>query len=377
MMAAGPGDSNVMESLLDARWSVTRALAAAVASRCPPGHGDLGQAARDGWALISELDTERRDVVQEILTYPLVQAWLLRCLGVEQVADSDLDRAHVAGLAVAAALRAGIEVEVLVPVRDGAVHLPAIGTLTVDTHDRTVAVRVSPAGLGASPGQRAWHTVRRVAAHGLSVTVDDGDPFRDCQGWAVAGRLSAAAWRDWRLALPDAARQLAVALPAYASVIGAGLRTVIPLRPDPAGDARSGTARAAFGALALALPPDVSTLSTLLLHEMQHVKLTALCDLLDLFDHADSTLFRVGWRPDPRPTEAALHGAYAYMAIAEWWRFRAQSAADGEAQRRFLMIRGWVSDAADALLAAGTLTPEGERFVSGMGATVEGWADAR
>ena len=46
-------------------------------------------------------------------------------------ADMDLDRAHLAGLAAAAALRAGMEAELLLPVRDGIIHLPGVGALAV------------------------------------------------------------------------------------------------------------------------------------------------------------------------------------------------------------------------------------------------------
>ena len=44
---------------------------------------------------------------------------------------------------------------------------------------------------------------------------------------------------------------------------------------------------------------------------------------------------------------------------------------------RFRMYRSWVEEAIEALLNAGALTPDGERFVNGMRATVEAWADDR
>jgi uncharacterized protein len=211
----------------------------------------------------------------------------------------------------------------------------------------------------------------------MSVTVEDIDPFRGCQAWAAAGRLSAGAWKSWRLALAAAARQLAVELPAYASVIGTGLRSVVPMRPGPAGYRQSGTARQAFGALALVLPDDIGTLSALLLHEMQHVKLTALGDLFDLFERADNTLFTVPWRADPRPVDGLLHGTYAHLAVAELWRSRSRQTPDQQARHHFLRYRSWVEEGVETLLTAGTLTPDGERFVHGMRSTVEGWADDR
>ena len=111
---------------------------------------------------------------------------------------------------------------------------------------------------------------------------------------------------------------------------------------------------------------------------MQHVKLTALCDLFDLFDRADRTLFPVSWRADPRPVEgrAARHvrpsGRRRAMAVtamqtASTDKLVTASACTGPGSRTGI----------EALLSAGALTPEGKRFVNGMRSTVEAWADDR
>jgi len=316
--------------------------------------------------------------VREILSYPYVQVWAMRCLRSARSAEFDLDRAHLAGLAAAAALRAGLEAELVLPVRNGVICLPGVGVLAADPGaGRTSVVRVSPSGLRTRNGSHGWQTVRRVSTGGLSITVEDTDPFRDCQAWAASGRLSDATWRSWRLALAAAARQLGAEVPAYASVIATGLRSVVPMRPGAAGSRRSGTARDAFGALALELPDSVDLLGELLVHEMQHVKLTALCDLFDLFDRADPTLFPVPWRADPRPVEGLLHGTYAHLAIADLWRSRSRQTPGGEPGRLFVMYRSWVETGLDALLNRAALTPEGQRFAAGMRATVQAWADDR
>ncbi len=377
-LSAGPGDAPAMAALAEAHYSVTRALVAAVASDLTGRGGGLSRAAAEGWALLSALDAERPQAVREILTYPFVQAWATQCLRPAEGADRDLDRAHLAGLAAAAALRAGIETELVLPVREGSIYLPSAGALTVGADaDRISAVRVSPSGLGSRCDVRGWRSVRRVTTGGMSVTVEDIDPFRDCQAWDAAGRLPAATWTSWRLALAAAARQLAAELPAYADVIGAGLRSVVPMRTRSPGHDRSGTARRAFGAVALALPDDTDALAALLLHEMQHVKLAALGDLIDLFDRADRRRFPVSWRADPRPVEGVLHGTYAHLAVAELWRSRAMRRPAGQARHRFRMYRSWVEEAIEALLNAGALTPEGKRFVNGMRDTVGAWSDDR
>jgi uncharacterized protein len=209
------------------------------------------------------------------------------------------------------------------------------------------------------------------------MTVEDVDPFRDCQSWVPAGRLTSTDWKAWRMALAAASRQLAAELPAYADVMSVGLRSVVPIRASPGAYRQSGTARQAFGAVALTLRDDADSLSVLLLHEMQHVKLAALCDLFDLFDRTDSRRFPVPWRPDRRPIEGLLHGTYAHLAIAEFWRSRARRIGDGEARRQFLRNHSWVEDVIEVLLDAGALTPAGERFVSGMRSTVMAWNDDR
>lgn len=375
ILSAGPGDVAAMTSLADSHWSVIRALIAKVASGLDDGGGDLERAAAEGWMLLSALDTEQPGAVREVLTYPFVQAWAMRCLRPVRSSDFDLDRAHLAGLAAAAALRAGVSAELTLPVRDGSIFLPSVGAMTVDRETkRTLAIRVSPAGLSLRHGSGSWATVRRVTAGSRSISVDDIDPFRDCQAWSVAGRLTPMDWQAWRLALAAAVRQLAVDTPAYARVIRAGLRSVVPMHPGAAGYRQSGTARRAFGALAVVLPDSVDTLSTLLIHEVQHVKLTALCELLDLFDRADDTLFAVCWRSDRRPVESVLHGTYAHLAVAELWRSRSKRTR-GEARRLFLMYRSWVEDGLETLLSAPALMPAGERFVNGMCATVKEWAD--
>jgi uncharacterized protein len=72
-----------------------------------------------------------------------------------------------------------------------------------------------------------------------------------------------------------------------------------------------------------ALPADPAHLA-LLIHEFQHVKMSA---ARDLFDPADQRLYRVPWRPDPRPFEGVLQGTYAHLAVSDFWRIHRHTAA--------------------------------------------------
>jgi uncharacterized protein len=307
-----------MSALTDSQWSIIRALIVDMAREFSYTGGALNRAAAAGWELLAKLDTVRPEAVRAVLTYPYVRAWATRCLEPPEGADLELDRAHLAGLAAAAALRAGMEAELPLPVREGVVYLPTIGALAVKPGTgATATVRVSPAGVRVRHGTGGWQTVRWLTAGALSITIEDIDPFRDFQAWSVMGRLPPEAWKAWRLALPAAVRQLAAELPDYARVMSAGLRSVVPLQKRAAGYRHSSTARQGFGALALALPDTVAELGELLVHEMQHVKLTALADLFDLVDPTDDTVLVLPWRDDPRPIVKGMRSTVSGWADDE------------------------------------------------------------
>ena len=374
-LSAGAGDPETMASLADSYWSVSRALVATVASDLPGKGTALRRAAAEGWELLSELDTTRPEIVRDVLSYPYVEAWAIQCLQPANSDDPDLDLAHLAGLAAAAAMRAGLELDLVLPVREGAIHLPTLGALAMGNETgQTSVVHLSPSGANTQHATFEWQPVRRLVAEGLAITVEDLDPFRDCGAWTSTGRLSRATWQAWRLSLTASAQQLKAELPSYASVMNTGLRSVVPMRPPAAGFYQSATPPHAFGAMALAHPGNIDTLSELLLHEMQHVKLAALCVLFDLFDRTDRSLFRVPWRPDRRPIEGFLHGIYAHLALAELWRSRSRQTSDPAVHQLFDKYRSWVVQGIDALLSTPALLPTGQRFVNRMLTTVEAWA---
>lgn len=371
-MAAGPGDTAAVRELAALRLSRTRMFVADVARlETAWRDGALRAAAEAGWALLRELDREHPEAVQEILAHPYTYAWAWRCLRPPPGADTDLDRAHLASLAAAAAVRAGAAAELALPVRHGQVHLPTVGAVAVGPGpDGTRLLSVAPGRAPSVRGGGRLRRVRRVAAAPFGhLAVEDVDPFRDCQEWPAAGRLSRSQSQAWRRGLNAAGRDLAAAVPGYAQVLGQGLRLVVPLRPAATGT-RSATAWQAFGAVAVALPGPRAArgaLSELLLHEFQHVKLYALLDLYRLHNAGYRDLLPVPWRDDPRPVDGVLHGTYAYLALTHLHR------AEGRAGRpRYLRYRSWVQQAISALLAAdGALTSAGRRFVAGMEAAAE------
>jgi uncharacterized protein len=378
LLASGAGDPASVTALADARYSATRAALATLSVQLGRGSSALRQAAADGWRLLTQLDAEHPESVREILTYPYVQSWAAGCLRRNDDDAADLDRAHLAGIAAAVAFRAGAEAEITLALRGGLGFLPSVGAFAPARESGHVTrVQVTPSGVTSPDGGGKWRRVRQVTTAALTFTVDDLDPFRGCEAWPAAARLSPTTWATWRRALTATAAQLTAELPDYARVLGTGLRSVVPMRASTAGLRQSGSARQAFGAIALTRPEAPDSLGELLLHEMQHGKLAVLADLYELFDATDQRRFRVGWRSDERPIDGVLHGTYAHLAVAELWRSRAQANPDQLTLERYRDYRSWVKDAIDTMLSADVLRPAGERFVEGMHATVRGWADDR
>jgi uncharacterized protein len=128
----------------------------------------------------------------------------------------------------------------------------------------------------------------------------------------------------------------------------------------------------------VALPAGGDILALLILHEFQHVKLGAVLDLFELHDRADRRLFYAPWREDPRPLEPFLQGAYAHLAVTDYWRVRRHELPGAQAlaaEERFARWRMLTAQAIETLAGCGALTALGTRFVAGMRATVQPWLD--
>jgi len=414
-LASGYGAASAVGHLAETQDSLRRALLALVyreaAAAAVPGAaaGDL-QAA---WNLLSRIDADSPQVLADVLGHPYVRVWAVRCLQQLRTAPGEharsapglaADLGHLGAIAAAAAIRSGATARVAVPVRDGAVHLPTLGrlvispaeqqaqglasattpslvTASVEVGDGTVTVRapggqwtLSRADLLAGQqadqdcGSACWQPVRTLTAPGISVTLEDTDPYRDCHQWAAAPRLTDAELAGWQRGFRDAWAQTQREHSAYAPGLAAGLRTITPLSAAPAGRDVSATARQAFGAVAAALPGDHSTLALLLIHEFQHVKLGAILDLYDLYDPADTRLFHAPWREDKRPLEGLLQGTYAHIAVTDFWRARRGAAgpAAEAAELRFAQWRAHTAGAIETLAASGSLTLLGEQFIDSM-----------
>lgn len=367
-VAAGGGSAAAIEALLDAQRSLRRArvVAAVRAGR----FADAG-AARAAWDALCDLDETHSDAVASVLAHPYVGLWVARA------GDDRPTTAYLAGLALVASVAAGVPGRADVPVVDGLVALPGLGALRVGDAS-TATVESDPRsglaldGQAVEPGPGSvWLPLRCLTLAGAGLVLDDLDPYRHCFHRPASARLGDREARVWQDAALVAGKTIERDVPHHLPAITLGLTTLTPL---VAGAAHaSATHRLAPGAIGVAATPDeldlAHALAMAVVHEVQHLKMGAVLDLFELYDPTDARRFRVGWRPDPRPIEGVLQGAYAHLAVVEMWARRrdaATGAAAEAAARCFAGLRDQTRAAMDLLLACGSLTALGRRWVERM-----------
>ncbi|MFI6644154.1 FxsB family cyclophane-forming radical SAM/SPASM peptide maturase [Streptomyces sp. NPDC050504] len=421
-LATGLGGGETVERLAERQLQINRDLLAEVWARSRSAAASPGAAA---WELLVELDASAPGSVDRVLAHPYVRPWMVRCLQ-EGDATGESTRRGLAEVAAAAALHAGHDGLVTVPVHDGVLRLPTLGALWLDDTEGEPGAygEVSVAGDGAGfrvlgPGgelltrvrwkdDRAdsvggigvWQPLRRIGPDGWPLVLEDTDPWRDVHEWPPAPRLTPDGCRAWAREAAAAWEWIRHRLPGYAPGVAAGLRAITPLCASDGFDV-SAAARHSFGAVGIARPASPEVLASLIVHEFQHVKLGAVLDLVDLFDPSDERLFYAPWRPDPRPLEGLLQGTYAHLAVIDFWLARQRQAEGGgasggggggaearggayagpgagarqeaaalEAAAHFARWRDQTAEAVETLAGSGSLTAEGERFVAGMRSAV-------
>jgi HEXXH motif-containing protein len=346
-------------------------------------------------AVLAEVQATAPDVVDDVLALPQVGFWAADCLSRPHGdPPGPEDLAQLAGFAALAALRAGHPFDLAVPVRHGTVLLPALGLVQVETdeeerwarvrmdRDQTAAVTVTAGAsiveIHAGSADGSWTPVPRLHAHAgglhLDVLLDAFDPFLGRLAPAADGRrLDLSAWQ--RL-LPEAWQILVRYDRPAARRLAAVLTTLVPLRergPDQPSSASSGWA---WGAIGLSLPADAPSLAETLVHEFQHIVLSAVEDLVPLIDGDDGRLYYSPWRDDPRPLRGLLQGAYAFLGVSEfWYRLRRiePSARRLRSQVEFARRRQNTLEATRTLAGSPALTEPGRAFVAGIAARLTEW----
>ena len=148
----------------------------------------------------------------------------------------------------------------------------------------------------------------------------------------------------------------------YAGDIRACCRIVVPQHSPDSGRHISSSREDGFGAVGVSFTEDIPTLAVALIHEAQHLKLGALLRACSLYEADSSLRWSVGWREDPCPIGALLHGAYAFTAVTEFWRTEAAAEVDTAIRRRlefdFATWAYHTRQAVSGLLTSGLLTAE-------------------
>ena len=221
-----------------------------------------------------------------------------------------------------------------------------------------------------------WLGIRRIRTGNLDVALDDLDLFRMPAVSGLASRLGAREAGDWARAIQRGWHLLARNHPAVAAEVTAAISVIVPLSRSAHGQLSSSSPET-FGAIAMSEPSDLSTCAVTLLHEVQHLKLSALIDIVSLTRPDDGRLYYAPWRTDPRPISGLLfQGAYAYLGVTGFWRTQ-RRLADGPARLRaeseFALWRAGTARAIDTLLSSKRLTAVGLDFVQWMSETVTAW----
>ena len=371
-IADGPVDHDRARRFGWTQSALTRYGLAAIGDRASERTTSSKSAAADGWELLLTLDREAPEAVQAVLDHPFAQAWIKRCSGRLKQGKpfAPRDSTRMSALALAAAVRAGVDTALELPFGGRSIHLPTLGTLVRRASaDRRAVVEVKAGRIDESTTDfEAWHPSTWIRVQGNSLLLEDLDPYRDAYGYATAKRLSGSLISQWQNTMEASLEILERWSSPYAQQVKSCVKAVVPLTADPTGTHRSEASSDAFGAIAAALPNGPDVLAMLLVHESQHLLLDTAFAADRLYDPADGRLFAVAWRADERPIDGVLQGAFAHIALAEVWmaRHRANDGAARSARATASEYGAWSRIALDQLITHGALSPLGVSFAQSL-----------
>ncbi|MET9580942.1 HEXXH motif domain-containing protein [Streptomyces massasporeus] len=361
------------------------------------------------WDLLDRVQRSAPAVLDAVLAYPYVSGWAghtLRRLRGRVTEPSPLwtQLGHLNSIAAAAAIRAGLDVQLSVPARNGMVSLPTLGMTYVPDGSGAPAPPWSLAEIRSSAGHtevslgravvvlpddptedvqgwwglRRLHILMRPDQPSLSLYLDDLDPYRGLGGPLPPDRIGSVQARRWQYLLTEAWSIVCAHLPEQAGTLSTALDALVPLPPLGRFLVSSASSGEAFGGVLMSLPGDPAALAATLVHESQHILLGGLIHLVALHTNDPEPRFYAPWRDDPRPVAGIAQGVYAFFGVARFWRALADS--PDERLRRtaaFEYVR-WHAPtcrALDALLRDPDLTDPGRRFFEGVGTQLLSWPD--
>jgi HEXXH motif-containing protein len=352
---------------------------------------------RHAYSALATVRAVAPHAVDHVLDYPSVGAWATRTARLlHRRATATARPGYLAAVAAAAAVHGAVPLTIRLapdPSRWG-IHLPSLGVALVPRAGEEVHVRSAVGGsevavpgttvtIPADPHQDGpqWQGTRKIAVSSCGFTAN----FL-LDGWASAhlppglsGRQNVSnpvQVEQWRRRIAAGWDLLVQYHEEVAREVEAAIRVLTPL-PAPSHDLVSATLTDAFGCVFLSLPPDARSVAITLTHELQHAKLTAIMDLFSLLEADTGEFFYAPWRNDPRPLVALLHGTYAHLGVAAFWRrqrYHEEYAAEARhAHAEYARWRRAAHEVAHVLLTSGQLTPTGCSFVAAMAQMLDRW----
>lgn len=350
------------------------------------------------WELLARVDESSPKALGRLIAHPYTGSWAgyttrLVQNDVDGVCPLWVHVGHIHAIAASAAIKAGIDFRIEVPVWKGNVALPAIGTarLTASSAFSTAEVvggrgryKVgNEAGVVCLPAvdgdtENWWHVRRvrtRVGQRRFSVRLDDIDPYRGLYEPVPPRRLPRAEVAQWRQLIDSACRLIVEQVPDFAEVMPVGLVSLVPA-PHVLYQNPSASTTEAFGSALVGRPTDGAALAATLIHEFQHIVLGGMLHLIKIHDDDPRERFYVPWRDDPRPLSGAVQGLYAFAGVTKFWRSLARSRVDEMARRadfEFALWRDHTWHVLAAVRGDSALTPAGRRLIEGLANAMQPW----
>ncbi|MCP2251258.1 HEXXH motif domain-containing protein [Lentzea aerocolonigenes] len=349
--------------------------------------------------LFARVEDASPSAFDRLLAHPYTGSWagyttrLLRN-GMDGVCPLWVHLGHLHAIAAAAAIRAGLDFEIAVPMWGENAVLPSLGVArlrssapfsvavvrggggTCTVANEAAVVRLPDPLDTDGPG---WWALRHrsvvVGRSRFSVCLDDLDPYRGLYEPVPSQRLDGVEHDAWRRLLDEAWQLLVEAVPDLARILAIGLNSLVPAPLVPFRSVSASTGEA-FGSAVVGRPPDGAELAATLVHEFQHIVLGGILHLVQLYDDDPRERIYVPWRDDPRPLRGALQGVYAFAGVSAFWRALATARGGAFARRamfEFAYWRGQTWHTFSALRDDETLTAAGRRFLTGIGDVLGPW----